>query len=171
MWDKNSSKKSALMFNMTIPVIERELSGKIINLESQDDNNVAKLLDQKCAIDGLLIHNKGVYGLAHRVGYNYDWHTFTIRIEDSTSSCTEIDHLKSTGLKPKYHIQSYIKGDVVLSMAIAKTEDLVDYIEKYSPKIKTCSTSGDKFAIIDWTEFKAVGYKIKILRGNELCLT
>ena len=170
MWDKNSSKKSALTFNMTIPFIERELGGKIINLELQDDQ-ISKILDQKCAIDGLLIHTKGVYGLAHRVGYNYDWHTFTIRIEDSESSCTEINHLKSTGLKPKYHIQSYIKGDVVLSMAIAKTEDLVDYIEKYDPKIKTCSSSGDKFAIIDWYNFKSVGYKIKILKGDDLCLT
>lgn len=170
MWDKDASKKSALMFSLTIPFIERELGGKIINLELQDDQ-ISKILDQKCAIDGLLIHTKGVYGLAHRVGYNYDWHTFTIRIEDSESSCTEINHLKSTGLKPKYHIQSYIKGDVVLSMAIAKTEDLVDYIEKYDPKIKTCSASGDKFAIIDWYEFKSADYKIKILKGDDLCLT
>lgn len=167
MWDKDAGKKSALMFNLTIPLIERELGGKIINLELQDDQ-ISKILDQKCAIDGLLIHTKGVYGLAHRVGYNYDWHTFTIRIEDSESSCTEINHLKSTGLKPKYHIQSYIKGDVVLSMAIAKTEDLVDYIEKYDPKIKTCSSSGDKFAIIDWFEFKTAGYKIKVLKGSDL---
>lgn len=168
MWDKDSAKKSSLMFNLIIPYAERELGGKIINLEVKDDNEIAKLLDQKCAIDGLLIHNKGVYGLAHRVGYNYDWHTFTVRIEDSVSSYTELDHLMSSGLKPKYHIQSYIKGDVVLSMAIARSEDLVTYINNYSPKIKKCSTSGDKFAIIDWFEFKDAGYKIKILKGSDL---
>lgn len=170
MWDLKRSRDSANIFNIAIPIIEQQLNGKIITIE-QNNEYTAQLLDKKCGVDGLLLHTKGVYGIAHRVGYNKDWSTFTIRVKDSSGAKTEIDHLKSTGIKPTYHIQTYVKGDILLSMAIARSEDLVDYIERYSPMIKSSSQSGDQFAIIKWTDFKSVGYKIKILRGNELCLT
>lgn len=165
MWDTKSARDSAKMFNMTIPIIEQQLNGKIITIE-QNNDYLSQLLDKKCGVDGLLIHNKGVYGIAHRVGYNKDWSTFTIRVKDSSGAKTEIDHLCSTGIKPYYHVQSYIKGDIILSMAIARTNDIVDYIEKYSPPVKVTPTSGDKFTIIKWSDFEAAGYKIKIIRGD-----
>lgn len=167
MWDTKRSQDSANIFNIAIPIIEQQLNGKIISIE-QNDDQITKLLDTKCGVDGLLIHNKGVYGIAHRVGYNTDWSTFTIRVKDSSGAKTEIDHLKSTGIKPTYHVQTYVKGDILLSMAIARSEDLLDYIEKYSPVIKSSSQSKDKFAIIKWTDFDKAGYKIKILKGSDL---
>ena len=167
MWDSKSAALSAKAFKQIIPIAEQQLNGKIISIE-QNDDQITKLLDTKCGVDGLLIHNKGVYGIAHRVGYDVAWNTFTIRIKDSSGAKTEIDHLCSNGIKPYYHIQSYVKGDVLLSMAIAKTDDIVDYIEKYSPPIKTANKSGDKFTIIKWSDFKSANYKIKILKGSDL---
>lgn len=167
MWDTKSAKNSANIFSIVIPIIEQQLNGKIISIE-QNDDQITKLLDTKCGVDGLLIHNKGVYGIAHRVGYDVAWNTFTIRVKDSSGAKTEIDHLCSNGIKPYYHIQSYVKGDTILSMAIAKTDDIVDYIEKYSPPIKTASKSGDQFTIIKWSDFKSADYKIKILKGSDL---
>ena len=167
MWDLKSAKNSANIFSIVIPIIEQQLNGKIISIE-QNNDQITKLLDTKCGVDGLLIHNKGVYGIAHRVGYDVAWNTFTIRVKDSSGAKTEIDHLCSTGIKPYYHIQSYVKGGTILSMAIAKTDDIVDYIEKYSPPIKTAGKSGDKFTIIKWCDFDKAGYKIKILKGSDL---
>lgn len=165
MWDTKSAQDSARIFCMSIPIIEQQLNGKIITIENVNEYT-AQLLDTKCGVDGLLIHAKGVYGIAHRVGYNKDWSTFTIRVKDSSGAKTEIDHLCSTGIKPYYHIQSYVKGDTILSMAIARTNDIVDYIKKYSPPVKVTPTSKDEFTIIKWSDFEAAGYKIKIFRGD-----
>lgn len=165
MWDSKRAKDSAHIFNLTIPIIEQQLNGKIITIEQSNDY-MAQLLDTKCGVDGLLIHAKGVYGIAHRVGYNKDWSTFTIRVKDSSGAKTEIDHLISTGIRPYYHVQSYVKGDVILSMAIAKTDDIVDYISRYSPTVKVNPVSKDEFTIIKWSDFEQAGYKIKILRGE-----
>lgn len=165
MWDKERARLSAIAFKQVIPMAEQTLNGKIISIE-RSGSQIANVLDLKCGVDGLLIHNEGVYGIAHRVGYNKDWSTFTIRVKDSSGAKTEIDHLNSNGIKPYYHIQSYIKGDVILSMAIAKTVDILDYIERCSPCIKTNPTSGDQFTIIKWSDFEAKGYKIKIFRGE-----
>ena len=165
MWDSKRAQDSAHIFNLTIPIIEQQLNGKIINVENSNES-MAQLLDKKCGVDGLLIHAKGVYGIAHRVGYNKDWSTFTIRVKDSSGAKTEIDHLTSTGIRPYYHIQSYVKGDILLSMAIARTNDILDYIKKYSPTVKVNPISGDQFTIIKWSDFEAAGYKIKILRGE-----
>ena len=165
MWDKESARLSAIAFKMIIPMAEQTLNGKVISIE-RSDSQIANLLDIKCGVDDLLIHSKGVYGIAHRVGYNKDWSTFTIRVKDSSGAKTEIDHLCSNGIKPYYHIQSYIKGDTVLSMAIAKTTDIVDYIERCSPPVKTNPVSGDQFTIINWSDFANKGYKIKIFRGE-----
>lgn len=165
MWDTKQAQDSARVFGMTIPIIEQQLNGKIINVENSPEF-MAQLLDTKCGVDGLLIHAKGVYGIAHRVGYNKDWSTFTIRVKDSSGAKTEIDHLNSTGIRPYYHIQSYVKGDILLSMAIARTNDIVDYIKRYSPTVKTAPVSGDQFTIIKWSDFEAAGYKIKIIRGD-----
>lgn len=165
MWDTKQAQDSARVFSMTIPIIEKQLNGKIINVENSPEF-MAQLLDKKCGVDGLLIHNKGVYGIAHRVGYNKDWSTFTIRVKDSSGAKTEIDHLISTGIRPYYHVQSYVKGDIILSMAIARTNDIVDYIKRYSPTVKTAPVSGDQFTIINWYDFEKAGYKIKIIRGD-----
>lgn len=167
MWDSKSAKDSTKVFNKVIPLLETEFNGKIINLEEQTDK-IATIFDYKCGVDGLLVHNAGVYGIAHRVGYDVAWNTFTIRVKDSSGAKTEIDHLNSDGIKPYYHVQSYVKGDVLLSMAIARTIDIVDYIEKYSPPIKTASKSGDQFTVIKWSDFKSAEYKIKILKGSDL---
>lgn len=165
MWDSKNAALSAKAFRQIIPLAEQTLNGKIISIE-QNDDQITKLLDTKCGVDGLLIHAKGVYGIAHRVGYDVAWNTFTIRVKDSSGAKTEIDHLNSNGIKPYYHIQSYIKGDVLLSMAIARTIDIVDYISRYSPPIKIASKSGDQFTIIKWSDFAQAGYKIKIIRGE-----
>ena len=165
MWDSKSAALSAKAFKQIIPIAEQTLNGKIISIE-QNDDQITKLLDTKCGVDGLLIHNKGVYGIAHRVGYDKDWSTFTIRVKDSSGAKTEIDHLISTGIRPYYHIQSYVKGDIILSMAIARTNDILDYIKRYSPTVKVNPISGDQFTIIKWSDFEAAGYKIKILRGE-----
>lgn len=165
MWDTKNAQDSARVFCIAIPIIEQQLNGKIITIENMNEYT-AQLLDTKCGVDGLLLHAKGVYGIAHRVGYNKDWSTFTIRVKDSSGAKTEIDHLISTGIKPYYHIQSYVKGDIILSMAIARTNDIVDYIKKYNPPVKVNPTSKDEFTIIKWSDFEAAGYKIKVLRGE-----
>ena len=160
-WDYERASKSAAIFNAVIPTLESYFNGKIYSTEDHE-NQFAKLLDFKCAIDAIVDTNDAVFGIAHRVKYNY-YEDFTIRIHNISGKCTEIDHMRQSGFKPRYHVQTIWLNNKPAVIAIAKTADLIYAIDQYMYTTKT-AFSGDKFAILDWNTLIKNGINVDIIR-------
>lgn len=161
MWDYNRASQSAKVFNAVIPTLEWYFNGKIYSTEDHE-NQFAKLLDFKCAIDAIVDTDDAVFGIAHRVKYNY-YEDFTIRMREASGAITEIDKLTKSGFKPRYHVQTIWLNNKPAVIAIAKTTDLVYAIDQYMYTTKT-AFSGDKFAILDWNTLIKNGINVDIIR-------
>ena len=159
-WDNSRADKSAEIFESIIPVLEQYFGGKVYSTENHD-NQFAKLLDYKCAMDALVDTDEAVFGIAHRVKYNY-YKDFTIRICDISGKPTEIDKISRPGIKPRYHIQTVCVNDIPTVIAIAKTADLIYAINQGMYTTKT-AFDGDKFAILDWNKLAENGINIDII--------
>lgn len=147
-WDDKRAAKSAKIFDIVIPSLSWYFGGEIITTENHD-NRIEQLLDYRCAIDAIVVTDHSIFGIAHRVKYN-DYTDFTIRVYNS-SGPTEIDKLRQSGFKPRYHIQTVCIDNKPTKIAIAKTTDLLYAIDAGLATTKT-AFSGDKFAILDWNK-------------------
>ena len=79
-WDNKNADKSAKVFEVVKPILKQYFGGEIYSTENHN-NDFAKLLDFKCAIDALVVDmNDAVFGIAHRVKYSY-YEDFTIVIK------------------------------------------------------------------------------------------
>lgn len=161
MWDKNRANQSARIFELVTPTLEKYFDGKIYSTEDHD-NQFAKLLDFKCAIDAIVDTDDVVFGIAHRVSYK-NYTTFTIRLHNIGGEVTEIDKLSKSGIKPRYHVQTICINDMPTTIAIAKTADLVYAINQHWYTTKT-AFSGDKFAILDWNDLINNGITVDIIK-------
>ena len=159
-WDNKLANKSAKTFEAVIPVLKLYFGGEIYSTEDHE-SQFSKLLDYKCGIDAIVDTDKTIFGIAHRVKYNY-YKDFTIRIYDCSGRPTEIDHIKRSGIKPRFHVQTVCVNDKPTIIAIAKTADLVYAINHHMYTTKT-AFSGDKFAVLDWDYLINNGINIDII--------
>lgn len=154
------------------PELREILKGEFEVIEGVTVDHLAKLLDTLSGIDAWHIdHLRGIRGIALRIQTgDKNWHTFTIRNKRSSGAKTEYEKRKNAiengYLYPYLTVQAYIKSsDELLSFAVARTVDIIEYIDKgYSKKQHTgASQIGQaEFFVIDWYDFKRRGYKIAI---------
>ena len=152
------------------PIIQNLLPGWTISVvEGNDDNEICALLDMNCGIDYLLHRSSLVFGLASRVQYGKNWRTFTIRQMRETAVKTEYEKRKSAiavgGIVPKYDMQMYVDRDKeeILGLAIAKTADIIEFIERGYAEEKFTGINQvgrAKFYVCDWDRMKDLGYKV-----------
>lgn len=120
-------------------------SDKIFTVENVD-NEVCKLLDVTCGIDYLEAAKDRVRGIANRIQWikpnRLPYNTFTIRKGRESGADTEfkkrLEQIKSNGLYPYLTMHTYVESGtgLLLSLGIARTIDVIDYILTYNPKTR-----------------------------------
>lgn len=160
-WDYKRAADSARIFDLVTPTLEWYFGGKIYSTEDHD-NQFAKLLDFKCAIDAIVDTNEVVFGIAHRVKYS-NYRDFTIRVYRADGKLTEFDKLSKAGFKPRYHVQTICINDMPTTIAIAKTADIV-YAINQGLYVEKTGRDGARFASLDWDELLENGINVDILK-------
>ena len=150
-------------------IIESLLPGwKIVAIEGKDDE-ICRILDINCGIDYLLCSQKSslAFGLASRVQYDHNYRTFSIRSKRDSGAKTEYEKRKVAiavnALIPIYTMQIYIEDNQISGLAIAKTIDILEFIERgYAIKMKTSpSKKGQaEFYVCEWDMMKSLGYTV-----------
>lgn len=162
IWDNNKANKSAEIFESIIPILEHYFGGKIYSTENHD-NQFAKLLDYKCAIDALVDADDAIFGIAHRVKYSY-YEDFTIRKSIYNSDkITEFDKISRPGIKPRYHVQTVCVDNKPVVIAIAKTSDIVYAINHGIATIKRNPKDKYEFYSLNWYNLLAHGINVDII--------
>lgn len=161
-WDNNNADKSAKIFNSIIPILEHYFGGKIYSTENHD-NQFAKLLDYKCAIDALVETDNTVFGIAHRVKYGY-YEDFTIRKSIYNSDkLTEFDKISRPGIRPRYHVQTICINNTPVKIAIVPTPDLFYAINHGIAEIKRNSKDNYEFYSLNWYDLMSHGIDVDII--------
>ena len=141
----------------------------IIKVEGED-NTACKILDMSCGIDYLLTSSKSslIFGIASRVQYGQNYRTFTVRKSRESGVLTEYQKRQQAislgGIFPKFTMQAYVKDNEIDGLAIVKTNDLIEFINRGYAEEK--STRIDKigqatFYVCKWDNVKFAGYDIK----------
>lgn len=156
---------SASVLETVISALSDYFNGEIISLERSTES-IAKFLDLACGIDALVHCNDGtVFGLASRVNYkkrneflirtvrkyNNDPNSFNVR--------TEIDHISRSGIKPRYHVSTCVVADGYY-IAIAKTADIVNYINNNYCRKYTNKDDGTECKYVPYSAVNAVEFYI-----------
>lgn len=159
-WDYDRAAKSVKVLGAVTPTLKHYFGGNIIITENHE-SKIEQLLDYNCAIDALVETDKSIFGIAHRVKYN-NYTDFTIRVYNPNGS-TEIDHMRQSGIKPRYHIQTVCVDGQPTKIAIAKSMDLLYAIDVLNIAKTKTAFSGCKFAILDWNELMKNGINVDII--------
>lgn len=132
-----------------------------------NDNEIAKMFDVYCGIDAVYKDFHGIRGIASRIQKGKAWDTFTIRHERESGAKTEYEKRKyaieNNYFYPYLTLQAYVNDGKLLSMALAKTTDIFDMIEKgFSEKQRTGNGQIGQatFYVVRWLDMVEQGYKI-----------
>lgn len=178
-WRKDLSASIYDFQRVVYPTIKEQklLDGELIPLEVatlQDYQHLTKQFDLLSGIDVWHIKtNIGIQGIASRIQWverNKAFNSFTVRKTRTTGTKTEYEKRKESiqakgeWLYPYYSLQAYIEnpkklGDLI-SIAIAKTEDILNCLDCYG-NTKT-AYDGNTFLYINWTDMQEHGYPISI---------
>ena len=157
------------------PIISTLLHGGEIKAVEGKDEEICKILDLTCGTDYFQVYSDK--GLVLGVGSRFQsiksgckpFNTFTIRKERESGNITEFEKrkyaIKHQGIYPFFTMHGYYDETTreILSLAIAKTVDIWDCIEKGYCKEKHTGQNQIGQAVfycIDWIEFKRKGYKL-----------
>lgn len=174
---KQSMTKTMSDFNeKVLPVLNKNYpSMKFVEVEGKADNEITKDFDVYAGIDvyGVRLAVSDMIGIASRIQRSKKaWRTFTVRKERKSGSLTEYAKRKyaiSKGsLYPMLTMQAYIEENDNVVIGIVRTKDLIEYIDKCEPKIRT--TGSDKigqasFFVCPWDDILKNGYKVYILES------
>jgi hypothetical protein len=158
---------SVLFMDQVWPVIKKHVGGgELMRMEGRPDIELAQKLDMLSGIDGWHIHQKGMRGIASRVQQGVAYNTFTIRTSRDSGAETEyakrVEAISSNSgwIFPHLTVQAYVrtKEGPILSVGLAKTSDIIEFINKGLHKMKR--TSNADFAVCDWEKMKNCGYKV-----------
>ena len=176
----DSMKQSAEDFqNYVLPILKELYYGRIFKQVENTDKDISEYLDIYAGIDILMIHpkEKSIIGIASRIQRGFCWNTFTVRCGRESGSMTEFKkrtvNMKNEGLFPALTLQAYVEphDKKLLGMAIIRTVELWEYIEKENPPIK--QTGLDQygqasFYVVSWNGLRRKNYPITIVtpRGD-----
>jgi len=179
-FEQDLSASASAFVSLVWPKIRPLLAGgELLPMESIKDCEFAKMLDMRAGIDGWQIHPDGMRGIASRIQIaKKAWDTFTIRMSRDSGATTEF-HKRQIAIHgnrgwsyPHVTVQAYLRewDGPVLSIGIAKTEDIIDYIERgFSFRRRTTNA---EFAVCYWDDakqdhnMKKHGYTVKIIRSE-----
>lgn len=170
-------KQSADDFNNLVkPAIEKHCGAKIIHLEKLN-GALPLMLDRHFSTDALYIKDGKMFGLSSRIQRGKNWRTFSIRAGRDSKTKTEFekhsDAIANDDYLPEITLQAYIVGDD-LTVGLAHTVDVVDFIKKYKPQ-PIHTSKGEvgqaEFYPVSWQDFQSKGYRLKIIHENKKSAT
>jgi hypothetical protein len=156
------------------PIIANLLNGGEIKAVEGSQEEICLMLDRTCGIDYFQIYPKTglIWGIGSRFQKTYGkpFNTFTVRRSRESGAETEfikrLYAIKHNCIYPQLTMQGYYsdKTGEILSLAIAKTKDIMQYILDNKQNIKVQYTHEDKigqasFFIVNWQDFMKQGYK------------
>lgn len=162
------------------PIVASLMGGELRTVEG-DDHEICRLLDTLCGTDWLQVYEKRklVQGVATRTqtirnGYK-PYNSFTIRKEIESGNATEYQKrlyaIEHGGVFPYLTIQIYAsESEELLSVGIARTSDIMDYINKgYAAENKTGNglLRPATFYVCKWDNMKDKGYQVRIWQAND----
>ena len=175
---KQSMTKTISDFNeKVLPVLNKNYSNmKFVEVEGNVNNEIADDFDRYAGIDIYRVRPEvgEMIGIASRIQRGRVWRSFTVRKERKSGSLTEFEKrrqaIKKKSLYPLLTMQAYIEErnrNVVIGLV--RTEDLIDFIEKYNPETK--ETGAGKigqasFYTCYWDALIEHGYKVVVLEGK-----
>lgn len=164
------------------PIIKSLLNGGEIKAVEGNDNEICLMLDRTCGTDYFQCYGQSdgkLDGLVWGVGSRFQsirngykpFNTFSIRKSRESGANTEFAKRKfaidNGGIYPYLTMQGYydeVTGEI-LSLAIAKTKDIWDYIESGNCQIRHTGANQigqADFYVIPWDKYEQSGNKIKI---------
>lgn len=171
MWNEDLKKSMSAFDTYLLPVLPELLRGEYIRIEGREEE-IAKMLDQQAGVDLMLKHREIFYGIGSRIQINSGvWDTFTIRCERESGHRTEYEKLKDAiangGMRPTFTVHAYVVNGKLIRLGCAKTQDIIDWIEKNPKVIKRSKDDKGwaKFYVADWYRMREQNYTVKIYDG------
>jgi hypothetical protein len=124
---------SANQFNdLVIPILSKMLGdGEFYQIENSE-STILELIDIYSGIDILFKNKNGILTLSSRIRNGTNWENFQIRYSRDTNSKTEYIKIKTAIennlLYPEYKIQTFIKQNIVESVALIRTRELWEVV-------------------------------------------
>jgi hypothetical protein len=171
---------------VVLPQLQKSkfISGELISIEQATAEGYAHLVkafDYKAGIDLIQVKNEGLCGVANRVQWvpvaGRLWNSFTIRMSRASGAKTEYEKrmaaVMSNGqyLYPYLTIQAFVqeprRSGPLLSVAVAKTTDILQAAWDDTAPEKDNKQDGNKFKAVFWQDMKRE-YPIKIFEALNL---
>lgn len=167
-WQNDLGKSMDAFKRLIQPELEDVMKGRYIPVEGRPEE-IAELLDMRMGIDAMVESKDVFYGLASRIQIDSGvWNTFTIRSRRESGNTTELEKLrraiKHDTLRPQITVQAYVENDKLKTMGLARTKDIVEYIDTHDCDGRT-SNDGRKvqFKIVPWDKMREAGYKVIVI--------
>ncbi len=138
-----------------------------MQMEGRPDTELARELDMRSGIDGWqLMSDGGMRGIASRIQKGKDWRTFTVRLTRDSGAKTEFQKRKEAIESDKgliyphltVHAYSETEQGPILSVAVCKTADIIEFIERGKHKLRRAPNA--TFAVCHWDDLQNSGYQI-----------
>jgi hypothetical protein len=171
-------KWSAKLFQSEVwPLIQKHLgNGKLLQMEGRPDTELARTLDMLAGIDGWHIHSHGMRGIASRVQEtDKSWDTFTVRMARDSGAVTEFEKRRLAisesnrgWIYPALTVQAYAKtkNGPVFSCGIARTKDIIEFIERDLHEHPLKRTTNACFAVCIWEKMQFFDYDVRIIKPD-----
>ena len=170
-WNEDLRKSMNVFDKIIRPVLPQLVTGEYIQVEGRDEE-IAKILDENVGIDVMVNKGDSIFGLGSRIQIDSGvWNTFTIRCGRQSGHITELEKLrnaiKNDSMRPQLTMQAYVVNGELKSIAIAKTRDIIDYLDKHQDECPTRKSFDGKgyadFKVIHWDKMKEAEYKVNII--------
>jgi hypothetical protein len=169
-WDDDLELSMEMFDRLIRPVLPRLIRGECVRVEGRGEE-IAQMLDKQIGIDALIVREDVTFALASRVQIDTGvWDTFTIRCERQSGHITELEKLKnaikSEAMRPHLTMQAYVTNGELQSVAMSRTIDIIDYIEKNKCTERTTwdKYGWQKFKVVPWRRMYEQGYPIAIVK-------
>lgn len=167
-WQNDLEKSMDTFDRLILPVLPKLVRGQYIRVEGTQEE-IAQMLDQRIGIDAMIDQGDVVYGLGSRIQLDTGvWNTFTIRCDRESGHITEFEKLRKAianeGMRPHLTMQAYVEKDQLQSIGMARTRDIIEYIETHDcPVRKSWDGKWAEFIVVDWGKMLKAGYKVKLI--------
>ena len=171
-WRDDLSWSAKVFVGLVWPILEVQIGGRLIIVETSTKIDMATALDVKAGIDAWhVLDGYGVRGIASRVQIcppiYKPYNTFTVR--KSRDSGTETEYTKRLRairtndgwLYPHLTVQAYVTSEQegqLLSFAVAQTKSLIEHIESLGNHAVTKRTSNAEFYIVPFKDIAIFSY-------------
>lgn len=168
-------RKSMKDFKLIEPLLQRLLNGGQSMMVEGDDNAVCRMLDMTCGTDYFHIYDdrKLCWGVASRIQHGTNYRSFTIRKSRENNARTEFEKRKFAiahgGVYPYLTLQAYIDKDMVMGLGLAKTTDIIAFIESGNAEE---NHTGERqigqagFYVCKWDRMRDNGFKVYEYRAT-----